>query len=159
MSDHHIHSADCAHGLDLAPDDSKLIAFYFTMSLASGKELDSNRGGEPMVFQSGIGEMLPAVEEQLVSMEPGQAATIILPPERAYGPVLEQEMRRFPLNQIPDEARQVGRKIMARSPSGEERMLDIVAIEGDEVVIDFNHDLAGQTLKFDLEVVSSEACR
>lgn len=139
--------------------EGHMIAFYYTMSLDGGRELDTNRGGEPMVFLSGTGELLPSLEEELLKLKSGESATIILTPDRAFGPVLDEELREFPMSAIPEEARHIGRQIMARGPDGEERQLEIVGIRGDKVVIDFNHELAGQTLRFDVEVVTNEPCR
>ena len=92
-------------------------------------------------------------------MEAGESATVVLPPEQAFGPIRDEEMRTFPLDSIPEETRQVGRQVMVRSPEGEERMLEVVAIHGDKVTIDFNHELAGQTLRFEIRVVSNEPLR
>jgi len=136
-----------------------IISIEFTMSLVSGRKLDSNVGGEPMIFQTGADEMLPALEEILIDMKPGEETSVTLTPDRAYGPVKDEEFREFPLNSIPEEARDVGRKIMCRAPDGTERMVDVTEIRGDKVVLDFNHELAGQSLRFDLKVLSNETLK
>lgn len=135
-----------------------LVAFEFTLTLENGREIDSNVGETPMVFQAGAGEMLPALEEELLQLEVGQTKTIVLPPERAYGPIRKEAFREFSLEAIPVEARQVGRKVATRGPDGSEQMLDVVEIRGDKVVIDFNHPLAGQTLRFDVKLLANDPC-
>ncbi len=136
-----------------------LIAFEFTLFIEGGQEVDSNVGGEPLIFQVGAGEMMPALEEQLVTMEAGESRSIVLPPEKAYGPILAEAIREFPLASIPEEARAVGRKVMARAPDGSEQMLDVVEIRGDQVALDFNHPLAGETLRFDVKILSNDPCK
>ena len=139
--------------------EGNLIAFEFTMRYETGQEIDSNVGGEPMVFHSGAGEMLPALEEALLKMAVNETASITLTEDQAYGPVTEHAFKEFPLEMIPEEARQVGRKVMSRAPDGTETMVDVVDIKGDKAVLDFNHPLAGQTLIFDVKVLSNEPLR
>ncbi len=136
-----------------------LIAFEFTVFGESGEELGGNVGENPRVFQVGAGEMLPAVERVLADLAAGEHRSIVLSPEEAYGPILDEAFREFPLDSIPEEARQVGRKIMGRGPDGSEDMFDIVAIRDDKVVIDMNHPLAGRTLRFELKVLHNDPCQ
>lgn len=139
--------------------EGNLIAFEFTMRDEKEVIIDSNVGKEPMIFQSGAGEMLPALEEALLKMPIGELQRVVLSPEQAYGPVVPAAFRDFPAEMIPEAARQVGRKVMSRSPQGEERMVDVVAVENGKVTLDFNHPLAGMTLYFDVKVISNEPLR
>lgn len=136
--------------------DGSLIAFEFTMRDAKEVEIDSNVGKEPMVFQTGVGEMMQAVEDALIEMEVGEAKRITLTPEQAYGEVSPEAFREFPLEGIPEAAREVGRKVMSRAPDGDERMVDVVGVTDDMITLDFNHPLAGMTLFFDLKVISND---
>ncbi len=136
--------------------EGHLISFEFTLRLDNGEIIDSNVGKEPMSFQSGAGDMLPALEEALIPLQVGETKTVTLAPEKAYGPIVDEAFREFPLEAIPEEARQVGRKVMSRAPDGTEAMVDVVEIRGDKVVLDFNHPLAGQTLCFDVKIVANE---
>ncbi len=136
-----------------------LIAFEFTVFGERGEQLGSNVGENPNIFQVGANEMLPALEQVLVDMEEGESRSVVLAPEQAYGPVKEEALREFPLESIPEEARQVGRKVMGRAPDGSEDMFDIVEIRGDQVVIDMNHPLAGHTLRFELKVLHNDPCQ
>ncbi len=144
----------------LNQSQGNLIAFEFTIFIEGGQdqEVDSNVGGEPLTFQVGAGEMMPALEEQLVTMEAGESRSIVLSPEKAYGPIHAEAIREFPLDSIPEEARQVGRKVMCRAPNGSEQMLDVVEIRGDKVALDFNHPLAGETLRFEVKILSNDPC-
>ena len=140
----------------LGEEQGNLIAFEFTLSLPSGRELDSNVAGKPMIFQVGAGEMLPALEEELKDMQPDETKKVVLPPERAYGDHTPAAFKEFPLEAIPPEARQVGRRVVSNGPDGTEREVDVVEIRDDKVVLDFNHDLAGMTLHFDIKVLAND---
>ncbi len=136
--------------------DGKLIAFEYTLSIGDGEIIDSNVGQTPMFFQTGVDEMLPDLEEALIRMEVGERKQVFIPPERAYGPITEKAHRVFPLASIPEKARRLGHKVMSRTPDGAERMVEVIALRDDKVVLDFNHPLAGQSLHFDVTVITSE---
>jgi len=136
--------------------DGSLITFEFTMMDKGEVVIDSNVGKSPMIFQSGIGEIMQVIEDTLISMPVGEAKRIIVPPEDAYGEVLVEKFKEFPIEMIPKEARKVGRKVMSRKPDGTEEMVDVVSITDNVVTLNFNHTLAGMTLLFDLKVISND---
>jgi FKBP-type peptidyl-prolyl cis-trans isomerase 2 len=137
---------------------ANLIAFEFSVFGESGEELGGNVGENPRIFQVGANEMLPALEKELAEMEVGESRSVVLLPENAYGPVRPEAFHEFPLESIPEDARQVGRKVMGRAQDGSEDMFDIVEIRGDKAVIDMNHPLAGCTLRFEVKVLHNDPC-
>jgi FKBP-type peptidyl-prolyl cis-trans isomerase 2 len=132
----------------------RLVAFEFQVFGKAGEVLGGNVGGRPRIFEVDAGEMLPALETQIVAMTEGEARTIELPPEDAYGPIDPAGFRSFPVEGIPEDARQVGRKVVGRAPDGREDLFDVVALQDDQVVLDMNHPLAGQTLRFEIKVLA-----
>ena len=139
------------------PQDLHLISFEYTLHIENGEKIDSNVGMEPLCFQSGLGQMLPALEAELIQLQAGETKIIILPPEKAYGLITEEAHREIPLTAIPEEARQVGSKVKYQAPDGAEETVEIIAIRDDIVVLDFNHPFAGNTLHFDVKVLSNES--
>lgn len=135
--------------------DGKLIAFEYTLSTGNGEIIDSNVRQTPMFFQTGVDELLPDLEEALLSMAVGERKQVLIPPERAYGPITESPPR-VPAGIDTRKARRIGHKLMSRTRDGAERMVEVVAVGDDKVVLDFNHPLAGQSLHFDVTVITSE---
>ena len=135
---------------ELAP---YLICFEFTVFGEDDEPLGTNVGGKPNVFQVGAGEMLPALERVMVGMAGNESRSIVLGPEDAYGPIRGEAFREFPLASVPEQARQVGRKVVGRAFDGSEDTFDVVEVRDDTVVIDMNHPLAGRTLRFDLKLL------
>jgi len=133
------------------------IAFEFDVFDKAGESLGGNMGRTPRIFEVGAKEMLPALERAFLEMEEGESRSVVLSPEEAYGPVKAQAFREFSLDSIPEKARQVGRKVMGRAADGSESMFDVVAIRGHKVVLDMNHPLAGQTLRFEIKRLSRGA--
>ena len=138
-----------------APAPRRLVAFEFQVFGEEGDELGGNVGGKPRIFEVGAGDVLPALERHIAEMKDGEKRSVVLRTEDAYGPVDPDAFRRFPLDSIPEEARQVGRKVVGRAPDGTEDLFDVVDVGDDEVVIDMNHPLAGRTLRFEVKVLRS----
>ena len=69
----------------------RLLTFHYTLRDAGGRVLDTSRGGEPMPFIEGTGQIIEGLEEPLRAMTAGEKRTVVVPPERAYG-VREAEL-------------------------------------------------------------------
>ncbi len=130
------------------------MSFEFTLRDEAGIVIDSNVGKQPMSFKSGLDEMLPALEDELLLLEVGEEKSVILPVEKAYGEIKKEKFGHFPVAAIPEKARRPGHKIMARTPEGQDEMVEVVEVNDDSVVVDFNHPLAGMVLQFDVKIIS-----
>ena len=75
-----------------------------------------------------------------------------LPPEKTY-PVDENAFKEVPLDQVPEDQRQVGAVFGQMGSRGSVR---VVEINEDTAVLDFNHPLAGKTLTYDVTILAVE---
>jgi peptidyl-prolyl cis-trans isomerase B (cyclophilin B) len=110
-----------------------------------------NREYEPLEFDAGAGEVVQGFDEGVVGMEEGENKEITVPPEKGYGERSEEnvvEYEREEFRESLGEEPEVGMHIHTEEAHG-----DIVEVEDDTVVVDFNHELAGETLVFEIEVV------
>lgn len=118
-------------------------------------ELVEGAGGElGLVF--GYGVLLPALEAKLEGLSAGAKRSIELTPREAYGerdPSLELEVSRedFPPDVAPGDRYELERD------DGSELVVRVLAVEDDLVVLDTNHPLAGQRVRFDIEVLEARA--
>ena len=127
----------------------------YTLTGADGEVLDSSReeGGEPVVYLHGTGTIVPGLEAALAGKQAGDSVTVTLAPEEAYGDRDESRVMKVDKTQFPqDQSVDVGMQFHAQSDDGH-HTLTVLAVEGDEVTVDANHPLAGQTLAFDVKVV------
>ena len=132
------------------------VAVEYTLSLPGGQVVESNSGKEPLTYEQGAGKMLPAFEAQLNGLKTGATKEFDLAPEQAYGPVRKELYQTVDAKQIPEEARKVGTKLMARADSGQQRQVEVREVNGDKIVLDLNHPLAGKKLHFAVKVLSVE---
>jgi len=132
--------------------DESVVSFHFTLKDDGGKVLDSSTGSDPLTYLHGTGSIVPGLEEALNDKSTGDKFNVSLPPEKAYGQRDERLVQRIPKEQFPDPASlKVGMQFQVSSPGGP-MILTVSGLEGNEVVVDANPELAGMTLHFDIEV-------
>ncbi|MCS7106803.1 MAG: peptidylprolyl isomerase [Acidilobaceae archaeon] len=111
---------------------------------------DPNRVYGEMIAVIGKGTLLPIVEEYISQMKVGERREVIAPPEKAYGPYREDLVVRLPLKQLQRYGipPRVGEEVEAGGRRGR-----IAKVTERFAFIDFNHPLAGKTLKIEVELV------
>ena len=132
------------------------VSLEYTLTLPGGEVAETNAGKEPLTYQHGSGNMLPAFEAQVAGLASGAAKEFDLSPEQGYGPVRKELYQTVDAKEIPEDARKVGTMLMAQAQSGEQRPVRVHEIKGDKIVIDLNHPLAGKKLHFAVKVLSVE---
>ncbi|MFZ2499860.1 MAG: peptidylprolyl isomerase [Methanosarcina sp.] len=110
------------------------------------------RGYKPLTFTVGAGQMIKGFDDGVVGMRVGEEKTLKIPPEEAYGEYREELSSEIPVDAV-DFTPEVGMQLAT-----ETGMRGIVTkVSENNFVIDFNHELAGKTLIFEVKVVSLEA--
>ncbi len=132
------------------------VRLEYTLKDERGEVLDSNKGGDPLVFTQGQQQIIRGLEKELIGMRPGEEKKVVVKPEDAYGPVVPNAQTEVPKDAIPKEGLKVGTALTARSGSGEVRPVIVKEIKETTVVLDLNHPLAGKTLFFDVKVLGVE---
>lgn len=135
---------------------SSRIRLNFALKLEDGSEVDSNFDQAPCEFVFGDGSLLPGFERALLGLNSGDKASISLPPASAFGEWQEDREHSFQRSMLSDYDLEPGLVISFADPSGE-RPGVVKAIEGDRVMVDFNHPLAGEVIQFDVHIHSVES--
>lgn len=130
----------------------KVVSIHYTLK-SDGVELDSSEGKDPLTYMHGAGGIIPGLERALEGQESGAEMQVEIPPEDAYGPVNEELIQAVPMSAFDGvEKVEPGMHFQATAQNGQAQNIRVVAVEGEEVTIDANHPLAGQTLNFDVQV-------
>ena len=132
------------------------VKVEYVGSLEDGTIFDaSQRHGAPLQFEVGSGQVIAGFDSAVVGMNLGEQKTISIPPEKAYGNHSDDLIIQAPKKDIPEnENLKPGFVILAKFPDGSEMPARVIKLEGETVTMDFNHPLAGKTLKFTITVVS-----
>ena len=110
--------------------------------------------GRPFKFITGFGFTLDAFEQRIVPLQPGEKFDFTLEPADAFGEYYREGIIKlgrdlFLIDGKFDHERIVpGAIIPLKNEDDQQVLARVVSIEGDEVKLDTNHPLAGQTLQF-----------
>lgn len=126
------------------------VSVHYKGTLVSGEIFDSSYDrGSTLDFVAGGGQMIKGFDEAIIGMRVGEKKTIQIPPEEAYGELNEKVIYIDRNMFVDDQEIEVG-MIFQAGPS----QVEIVYVEDNNIGVIENHPLAGQTLIFDIELVS-----
>ncbi len=142
---------------DVLSDGTK-VSIQFTGKLEDGSVFDGTDLDAPFSFTLGEDEMLPVLEDEIKQMVLSEKRTITVPPEQGYGSYHEEMVFSIPITQLPEgKGYKAGQYIQINLKEDKQLMGRIQDVVEDRVVIDANHDLAGETLIFEIELLSVDA--
>jgi peptidylprolyl isomerase len=135
-------------------ENGQKVKIHYTGTLDDGSQFDSSAGRDPLEFEMGAGMVIPGFEKGVTDMEVGEKKTIHIPAAEAYGEKRDDLVMNFERSQLPEGLEpEVGMGLQMQSPEGQAIPVQIVAVEEEHITIDANHQLAGQNLNFELELV------
>jgi peptidylprolyl isomerase len=112
---------------------------------------------EPLEFTLGTSDVLPAIEETLEGMEPGESKTVFVPADEAFGPWREELVGEVPRESLPEDLNvEIGQQLQVSQPGTEPMIVSVIDTSDYSITIDANHPLAGEDLVFDLELMDVE---
>jgi FKBP-type peptidyl-prolyl cis-trans isomerase SlyD len=134
-----------------------VITFHYTLRDPRGQVIDASVGGEPISFLEGAGQIVEGLEEGLRGLTAGTQAKIGVPAAKAYGERDEGQVQRVLKSLLPIEGEvKPGDQFRAGSDAYAP-IVTVVSVEGEELLLDANHPLAGVDLEFEVEVLAVRA--
>jgi len=136
---------------------NRVVGFAYTLTDDDGAVIDSADVQSPLVYLHGHSQLIAGMENALGGREVGDQFSIVLPPEEAYGVYDENLAGAVPVSAFQSvDAVEVGMQFQMEFPGGL-KVVTVSAVDDQHVTVDGNHPLAGDTLHFDIEVVSIRA--
>lgn len=105
-------------------------------------------------FKVGDEEVIKGLEQGVIGLEAGDTETLTIPPEKGYGEFDDEKVREYDLEVFEGMVGQppeVGMHVHAENGLHG----DVTAVTDDAVEVDFNHELAGRTLEFTVEILDT----
>ncbi|MEZ0485113.1 FKBP-type peptidyl-prolyl cis-trans isomerase [Fibrella aquatica] len=127
----------------------KVAAIRYTLRNDAGVVLDSSEGGEPLYYLHGENNLIPGMEEGLEGRQAGDKLNLVIPPEKGYGILDPKNIHQVPASAFGGSPVEVGMQFQA----DDGMVVTVKEVGPTSVTIDANHELAGETLHFDIEVV------
>lgn len=134
-----------------------VVSIAYQVKNEDGIVVDESTKEMPLQYLQGHNNLIVGLENALEGREVGESFEVTVAPEEAYGEYLDAMVQRVPADvfQGVDEI-VVGMRFLADTDQGP-IPVEVTDVDGDEVVVDGNHMLAGQTLTFNVEVVELRA--
>lgn len=133
--------------------DDCVVSIHYTLTNEAGEELDSSAGQDPLVYLHGAGNIIPGLESALTGGSVGDKLEVTVAPEHGYGEVDPDLIRKVPREAFAGVERvEPGMQFQTQSPSGQVMRVTVKESNDQDVLIDANHPLAGQTLFFSVTV-------
>ncbi len=132
-----------------------IVTIAYQLSNLAGETLENACENNDAVsyLHGGYDGIFPTVEEALEGKNVGDKVEVTMEPEYAFGEYEADLLRVEPRHLFPAEI-EVGMQFEGAAEGTEEFMLyTVTELTDDTVVVDGNHPLAGQTLKFDCTVL------
>jgi len=132
----------------------KVVSFQYTLTNDAGDVLDSSEGGDALVYLHGEENIVPGLELALEGKSVGDKLQVSLEAADAYGeidPAMIEVVSRDLFDGI--DNLEVGMEFETDTDDGNDvQFVRITEIDGDNITVDGNHPLAGQSLNFDVEI-------
>ncbi len=136
---------------------NSVVSIDYILTDAKGEVLDRSSKGKPLQFIHGLGHLIPGLEKALEGKTAGESLKAKIPHAEGYGARDESLMQSLPKENFEEiEDLKVGMELEAEGDEGI-RIITVVGIEGDKVIVDGNHPLAGVDLNFDVNIVAVRA--
>ena len=133
---------------------NKVISIEYTLNDANTKEqLDTNVGGQPLEYISGMQQIIPGLEKELEKLSKGDKTDVLVNPVDAYGEYNDEAVQVVPKEQFSGIDLEAGMTLYGTGESGETVQVIVKELKDDDVVVDYNHPMAGKTLMFSVVVL------
>ncbi|PNV82908.1 MAG: peptidylprolyl isomerase [Sulfurimonas sp.] len=137
----------------MAISNNQVVSMEYEVKV-NGNVVDSNVNEQPLEFTFGSGQIIPGLESRIAELSEGESASIVVPASEAYGEYNEEAMQKIPKEQFEGIELSIGLPLQGQGPDGNPIQVVVKDILDDEVLIDFNHHLAGQELNFNINIIS-----
>ncbi len=130
------------------------VTVHYTGTLDDGTVFDSSVGGDPVAFVIGDGTMITGFDKAVRGMEVGEIKKVTISADEAYGEYDEDLVVVLSQDEL-GEGIGVGDEVLLQNLETEEvRYFTVIDISGTEITLDGNHELAGEDLTFEIEMVA-----
>jgi len=129
-----------------------VVSFLYTLRDADNEVLDTNQGDTSLSYIQGSGAIIPGLDREMVGKTKGDSFSVSIKPEDGYGTYDDSLIFPVPSSSFTNTSElKIGMAVSVQQKD-QDMILYVKSIEKEEVVLDGNHPLAGQTLNFEINI-------
>lgn len=142
---------------DVVVSEGTVVTLHFSITLPSGELVDSTFDGEPATFTVGDGNLLAGFEEVVMGLVAGNRETFTIAPEKGFGQHNPSNLQTIKRDQFGDDIALEKGLVLSFADAQNTELPGVVSEFNDaEVVVDFNHPLAGKDVLFEVQIIKVE---
>ena len=130
------------------------VTLHFALKLENGHVIDSTFENDPATFSVGDGNFLDGFEQVLIGLVAGDRQAFTIAPEEGFGQVNPNNVQQMGRDDFTDIELQVGLVLLFSNAQDTEVPGIITAFDDQQVTVDFNHPLAGETICFEVYILN-----
>lgn len=132
----------------------KVVQVHYSLWNDKGEQIESSRDADALTYLHGASNIIPGLERAITGKAIGDTLEVSVAPVDGYGERNRPTRQPVPRSAFPKGAPlTAGMRFTTESDDGDVVPVWIDEVTEDTVFIDFNHPLAGQVLRFEVEVV------
>lgn len=134
-------------------ETDSVVTISYTLRNGEGSVLDSSGEDGSIAYLHGHQNIVPGLESALTGQEVGSTVNAEVQPAEGYGERREDLVFSVPRDRMPEgEDLTEGMQFRAQAAEGQDVVVTLIDIGEEEVTLDGNHPLAGETLHFDVKI-------
>ncbi|MBU0635309.1 MAG: FKBP-type peptidyl-prolyl cis-trans isomerase [Candidatus Omnitrophica bacterium] len=131
----------------------KTVRFDYVLTV-DGERIESSDKGGALEYVHGQRQIIPGLEKNMEGLFVGDTKKILVPAKEAYGEVNPDSFLKVSKTELPANIPlKPGQILSMRTPEGKDFQVIIDEVLESEVVMNFNHPLAGKDLDFEVTIV------
>jgi len=131
-----------------------VVSIHYALTRPGGDIIESSRDGDPLTYTHGTEALVPALESALDGKTAGERVSVSVNPEEGYGLRSDELIQSIPRSVFHFDGEIVpGMRFQADSGRGIE-LVTVMQVNETHIIVDANHPMAGETLNFDVEIIS-----
>ena len=142
---------------EIVVSEGTKVTLHFSITLASGELIDSTFEQEPATFTVGDGNLLEGFEEVVMGLSAGSKEVFTISPEKGFGQHNPSNLQTIKRDQFGDDITLEKGLVLSFADAQKAELPGVVAeFSDEEVVVDFNHPLAGKEVLFEVDIINVE---
>lgn len=134
---------------------NRQVTLHFALALEDGSLIDSTFEKSPASLVVGDGNLLPGFEKHLLGLQSGDKQTFTISPADGFGALNPNNVQTMKRSDFAADIELQEGLIVSFADAQKAELPGVVAkLEGETVVVDFNHPLAGKNLLFTVEIIA-----
>ena len=133
--------------------NNTVVSFHYNLFNQAGDEVENSRNGAPSLCLIGANNVMPALEQAMLGKAKGDHFEVTLEPHLAYGAYNQDKKDRVSAKYLKHEKKLKPGKVVTINTDKGSQAVTIIKVGKFSVDIDLNHPLAGQTIRFVIDIV------